>query len=405
MTLDHLDTIISFVAIITGVSLLVTTLTQAASALFSLRGANLRWGLEMLLKHADPNLAEHARTISEKVLQHALISDSAVSGVESAVANRWRLATGIRQDELVDVLHSLAQQAEVPPDGPPPEPWATALRASLDVLDRTEADRLLQLAPAIRSALPNDIAGAEEIISRLSATAESVSGKIDQWFDSVMDRVSQRFALHARVWTIGFSVLLAFGLHLDTFRMFTQLSADSELRSRVLAGADALTKKADEILASSTSTPASAYLDAMARLIAAHPVELKGLPAPAGFKDDAGAKDWLQRELNAARIDNPEQWLSRYEELVPQSALRTAAAQFYSVVNDKLRFGLVPDPYPPLDSYWTPNWLHFWGTLASAALLSLGAPFWFNMLKDLSNLRPILAKKQEQESAANTDAG
>ena len=122
MTLDHLDTIISFVAIITGVSLLVTTLTQAASALFSLRGANLRWGLEMLLKHADPNLAEHAWTISEKVLQHALISDSAVSGVESAVANRWRLATGIRQDELVEVLHSLAQQAEVPPDGPPPEP-------------------------------------------------------------------------------------------------------------------------------------------------------------------------------------------------------------------------------------------------------------------------------------------
>jgi hypothetical protein len=33
--------------------------------------------------------------------------------------------------------------------------------------------------------------------------------------------------------------------------------------------------------------------------------------------------------------------------------------------------------------------------LATAILLSLGAPFWFNMLKQLTNLRPILANKQD----------
>jgi len=65
--------------------------------------------------------------------------------------------------------------------------------------------------------------------------------------------------------------------------------------------------------------------------------------------------------------------------------------------------GLVPDPYPPFASYWAPTWQHFWGTLASAALLSLGAPFWFNLLKDLSNLRPTLAKKQAQEAGADSD--
>jgi hypothetical protein len=37
------------------------------------------------------------------------------------------------------------------------------------------------------------------------------------------------------------------------------------------------------------------------------------------------------------------------------------------------------------------TWSHFWGMATSAALLSLGAPFWFNLLKTLSNLRPILA--------------
>jgi hypothetical protein len=410
MTLDHLDTIISFVAIITGVSLLVTTLTQAISALLGLRGTNLRWGIEMLLKHGDPQLADHAKEISEKVLHHSLVSDSAFSGLKFFGTGRWRLATGIRQDELIDVLQALAEPTATPAVATPkagssaPAPWQDALRASLDVLDSGEVNHVLQLAPAIRKALPDDADTAEEIITRLSTTAESLTVKINQWFDSVMDRVSQRFALHTRVVTVIFSAVLAFGLHLDTFRMFTQLSTDSDLRSRVLASADALTQKANEAIAASGGVPPSAYIDEMTHLIAAHP-ELKALPAPVGFKDDAGARDWLQRELEKAKIPDADQWLARYEELVPQSALHSAAAQLNTALNNKFIFQLVPNPYPAVETYWTPNLMHFWGTLASAALLSLGAPFWFNMLKDLSNLRPVLAKKQEEEADDGTASG
>jgi hypothetical protein len=35
---------------------------------------------------------------------------------------------------------------------------------------------------------------------------------------------------------------------------------------------------------------------------------------------------------------------------------------------------------------------------AFTALLSLGAPFWFNALKRLTNLRPIVASKQKAEN-------
>jgi DNA-binding NtrC family response regulator len=43
----------------------------------------------------------------------------------------------------------------------------------------------------------------------------------------------------------------------------------------------------------------------------------------------------------------------------------------------------------------------FW-QLISAALLSLGAPFWFNTLKHLTNRQPVGAKKERQESAAES---
>src|SRR6267378_3418249 len=98
MTLEHLDTVIAFVVILAGVSLLVTIFTQTVSALFGLRGANLLWGIKTLLKELDPDLATHAKTISEKVLHHPLISDSTLSGVRAWLVQRWSLASAIRKD-------------------------------------------------------------------------------------------------------------------------------------------------------------------------------------------------------------------------------------------------------------------------------------------------------------------
>jgi hypothetical protein len=37
------------------------------------------------------------------------------------------------------------------------------------------------------------------------------------------------------------------------------------------------------------------------------------------------------------------------------------------------------------------------GLLVAAALLSLGAPFWFNALKTLANLRPLVATREQKE--------
>ena len=125
-----------------------------------------------------------------------------------------------------------------------------------------------------------------------------------------MDRVSQRFALHTRLWTVFFSVLLAFALHLDAFRLLTQLSTDAELRARLVASADALVHKADETLAPPAAP--DLYLQTMKELIRANPKELGKLPEPTGFTDLAGAKAWLAAQLQAAAIPNAELWLKQY---------------------------------------------------------------------------------------------
>ena len=127
MTLEHFDTVLSFVVIIAGVSLLVTVLTQIVSALFGLRGTNLRWGIQTLLETADPNLAKtpdakekksFAEMISQEVLQHSLISDSTLSDVEKGIPDRWTLATAISKDQLIDILHRLSDETPTPAEAP-----------------------------------------------------------------------------------------------------------------------------------------------------------------------------------------------------------------------------------------------------------------------------------------------
>ncbi len=401
MTLEHLDTILAFVLIITGISLLITALNQAVSALLGLRGTHLRWALATLLGQLDPGLKQHAREISQRVLEHKLISDSVFSGFATNLFSRWRCASAIRQDELIDILRMLAKAPPGQPADASKEPWAAALEKALDELKPEAAQDVVRVATEVKKCLPDDPAKVEQLLAPLLDSAAALPAKIDQWFDSVMDRSAQRFALHMRLWTVAFAVILAFALQLDAFSLFTRLSNDSAVRAQVLASADLLNKRADELGLPSADAPGTSIL-AMKQLFADHRDELKDLPEPVGFTTVAAGKDWLAAQLKQHNIaDTESKWARLYEDLVPQARVRAAADNLNSLVADKLILQFVPQPYPePFYRDWSPGSRVFWGILASAVLLSFGAPFWFNILKTLSNLRPILADKQQREAEA-----
>lgn len=47
----------------------------------------------------------------------------------------------------------------------------------------------------------------------------------------------------------------------------------------------------------------------------------------------------------------------------------------------------------------------FFGMFMTALFLGLGAPFWFNALRQLANLRPTIAKKVDDEDKAQARTG
>lgn len=302
--LVYIDLLIGFAVVMLGVSLLIMILTQVTAALLRLRSGDLRRGVERLLQNADPSLEPHAREVAEAVLGHELVKDSMLEG----------RASTIRKEELRNLLDAVAD-----PDG---FEWQKAVAARLD----------------------------------------EAKESVETWFDSVMDRSSQRFAAKTRVATAVFAVLLAFALHLDAGDLLVRLGTDAELRAKLVAGSDVMVRQAERLTDRTAEEQVAEELEAL-----------------------RGSAEELRTGLGAMGVDLRPDWLS------PAQAPEGGGAEAGSAAGR---------PLPSCRTFWAgldPRRPHFWGILASAALLALGAPFWFNALKTLGSLRPIVARKEERE--------
>jgi hypothetical protein len=247
-----------------------------------------------------------------------------------------------------------------------------------------------RLAPAISKLdLLTLLDGAQEYLEQTGPVATALKQKKDEvetWFDATMSRVANRFTMQTRIVTIIGAVLAAFLLHLDAFGLVSRLYADSDLRAKMAGAAGALVTQSEVVLATPT-----VFTDVAASLAKKNPDVL----SPKPFQSRDQVKAWIQASVadpNRAQVINGQ------FDLLLTEAVRPAFKQWIGEatdINDQLSaagFELVQKPWDPFhyDSAWV-----FLGVLASAALLSLGAPFWFNALKTLSNLRPAIAAAVE----------
>jgi len=261
------------------------------------------------------------------------------------------------------------------------------------------------------------------------------------WFDHVMDRASQRFAFEARLVTIALSCIFVLGAHFDAVRLLRSMSEGPELRARLAAAAEALDKHAEQLSrpkeATHTVVP-DVYRKAMVSILrnGAAISEPQGSDTKPSGKRKARGKDRERIAVTAAPVEDKvtteakskamhalETWPGFASREEAESWLRTTvegnpardglAAAYQQEVNaelvtdsDKLidqsaslkselarsEFKLFQDErLSPLSSTDVP------GLFITIAFLSLGAAFWYNTLKNLASLRPLLATRQVRE--------
>jgi hypothetical protein len=241
-------------------------------------------------------------------------------------------------------------------------------------------------------------------------TTTEAYDRFQRWFGSAQDRAEQWFQTHVRIVTIVCSICAAFLLQLDTAEIYRQLRDQPKLvEALVKSGPPVLQQGAP--VTDSTDTPAyETYLLWLKK----HPqFPLKTSPrrlaesyrqAIAARLQEAETKGAITREDSAS-------FLAEYDALTREGSKEFLKHKQETV--DRLRdtldeagFDIVPHPFfGRWDKDPTPTWAralslprpiavylaHLVGIFATAGLLSLGAPFWFNLLKNLTSLRPALA--------------
>jgi len=432
--LEKLDTLLAFAVVMLGLSLIITILTQIISTFLGLRGSNLLWGIETLFNKLAPALKTAGLTpldLAKEILLDKSISDSTFSRAGdmwvigqfvmfltgfwpgSRIIPRWQYATAIRPEELVRVLHDKIDSLGV---GHP------AIRVLKDVLEARdpETDRRLQMlnaalqeirlpasapapaqaavaVPASTAPNPNYAVQVDKILQQVTDAAQQSVGKLDTWFSSTMDRVAQRFAVQVRFWTVVFAFLVAFGAHLDCLRLLDQLSTSPETRAALVNMRNGMLGEAKTLLppaagAAAAEVPISPEIlsEALTELKRNDPKVANAGAIPADTTSVGDVAAWL-----IAQPGVPTTAGADYRKTVI-GILREHADK---IDKDLTKAGvqLIPSPYPGVLNFDSKR--NFLGILLAAAALSLGAPFWYNALKNLSNLRTVVANKEQQESS------
>jgi len=379
--LTYIDTMIGFSIIMLLLSLLVTILVQGAISVVNLRGASLRWGVAEVLRRAAPKLDEaDAKEIAEEVLRHPSISPPTM------VLGR-RLATAIRSNELLRILEEMAERN--------PESFEIGTRKGILEKVTSGFGRVYEAIPdeEIARMFPEEErAKAKQVLALAGKKAREQADSLKAWFDTVMDRTSEQFVARTRLVTLFFAVALALSLRIDSLAILRQISTNPDLRARLVQSADATLK-----LASDVTTKAEHDRQLVTEALEAAKLGLPSVQLP-DVSDDlvtrGQARAWI-----AAGVKDPQDRASfqeafdlHYDQIIQertQGLIESAGKVKEQLTQTEL---VVVGAY---DATWA--WgSHFIGVLMTALFLSLGAPFWFNLLRELGNLRPLLAGKVEK---------
>jgi hypothetical protein len=421
--LPQLDTAVAFVALMLMLSLLVTAMVQVIAALLDLRGRNLARALASLFEQIDPGLGMlHAETSKArgawKKLTHPFSRITLATELADAVsthpilAHTFTRAKAIRKEELVDVVKDLYASQRLSP----------SVRERLDQFVRPGIPggvKSIDVAKAVAGKLEAQFPGATvEVCKAFEEALGRVSGfeaGVEKWFDTVMDRASDIFTRWTRTITVVISVLLVVVLHIDAGAILGQLSSSPEIRAGLNKISDSALSQADEVTRRGNRGSAAVEQFLKDRRIAIPDAARSAAPPLATCAEAAVwlvqvASEALPKEMTAARLRDDFGAYCRSKTLGDLegsereiSAIRAQLAQTELRLVPAGAFGAAGDSYGDRLRVWSSRYTsaprHLLGTLGMVILLSLGAPFWYNALKQLSNLKPTITQKVEKESA------
>ena len=377
--METLEIVIGLIFIFLLLSLFATTVQELLSSLIALRGKILLKAVTQLL---EVDTAEGVGRAANSELAKAFKEKVKGSKVYQKYSGKFmglkQLPSYLTADQVTALISELmekeaAEQEQLPTArGMAAEPVAPPMLTNMRQKDlQRNLSVILQggqkMDTTVRSrGIFEQPQQSEEELASAETLVDKAKAAFKKQYDEIMDRATGWYKKAVQAWLLAVGLLIAISFDADTFKIWNNLTHNPESRNELLALA---TNFVDEgKMDTYTATPDSTMVDTMGTL--GNQTRLKGLvdsllyneinkvPAPLGLGWDASLSQQLQN--------------SRYAE------------------GNSMLFFI----------------RKFFGWLITALAISLGAPFWFDMLQKVISIRNAGVRPQDAErEQAKADRG
>jgi hypothetical protein len=264
----------------------------------------------------------------------------------------------INLSEMFDAL----LQAEIP----------TNSNQALDQLKRGTAN-LIAYNPQLTATLESLIIQAETGTKKAEDIIASARSNTEEWFNNTMDRASGWYKRNAQVWSFSVGLVLAIILNIDTLYIAQTLWQQPALRQSIAATAQSYQLPAEGQGEDAQLSDAKEAIDELVS-------SLEGLDLPIGWQFEPLGAQYFDPRVDTCSIfvtGPKEDMQGSYVAGIPLSG------QCIVWVNPPTGTGIVAKIF---------------GILLTAVMVLQGAPFWFDILRKIVNVRSSGAKPEEKSA-------
>ena len=435
--LKIIEVLLSFAVVMLLVSGLVMILTQFINRFSFARGFCLIFGLGRLLEHVEPALG----CFRSKFLVWRLLCNPIAGGALSIFPGDY-----INKEDFITLLLEKGAKLYTEPkssnENVPAKPLQVALARNGISNPEATLSVICKTASQIELRNPSLSIRERQKIALAQAADNDFIAKINLWFDQTVDRVSDTFTAWTRIVALVFSLALAAAINLNSVDLVHKLLIDDKTRDSLVEKAiKAQSSSNDELFGegdlevvpflinklktdSSQTRLVSQFIwekiDQATKTLLADPNSIapqrqrifvqalnnilkdKSIYEPARF-DGVILRPETQSLITQNPTDNRLIRLNRllvedaYSMEIARNQFEYFAAKFRNQgLAELVKLGLIQDP-----ELW--KWENVRanlvnpGIILSGLLLSLGAPFWYDLLKSLLNFRGRQAMKDEKQ--------
>lgn len=419
------------------VYLLLSLVCSAANEVIELwlknRAADLERGLRELLK--DPEGKGLVKDLYEHQLINGLFEgeyDRKVLSKAQRLFGRVNLPSYIPARNFALALMDTilpgkgaagATPATLPPAplvvnvaaSPPPAEVPDPLRPLRDKIQEIGNDQVKKALTALVAAAGKDVAKARE--------------NIENWYNSSMDRVSGWYKRRSQFIVLVIGLLVTIAVNADSVTIAKKLASDRALRESLVAAADAYAKANASPTASPTPTPSPKATPATSASQTASPAPTPSptptprptatptptpstTPTPTPSASSSGTMASTSPSPPASPSPSqPPCWkLACDVEDSPQCKLKKSQCEIQALglpigwdAPDDIQRQWPGWHWKRDGGWWDQLYWHWVGWLLTALAISLGAPFWFDLLNKFIVVRSTVKPREKSHEEPSKD--